>query len=595
MINDYAESAENRDWKVNVVINRLEPLIDIFSNEGKYSKNVMYAITINYLLGAGYLGVPYAFEKAGIVLGTIITISTTIILYITALWVAEASHRGMQLIEESERTVNFSGQRVVTTLSASKSSKKNRRASNNTSSSIANSSSGGGGEADVPQSPQLLQNIKPFEYSSMNEILPESYSLMKSPEGSLLTRKNSFEIQESSGMEPEIVDLTLAFLGPSGKTLYLVNLIFLSFVGLLAYAQIFIQTITIQLYVPSILSSLLFGCIVVPLSCLDLHEQIDIQVCMFVMRCIVIIIMIMGIVAAIFVDPYDNDNIDIIVVDSASNSGIKFPYPYLSQDISCADYAGFGVMFSTAIFAQLFQQSIPGLIRPLSLEDKTEVPQIFSRALTTTASVYIVLGVVSVCYFDTYIKPIISLNFVGMTWGLGHDPSKFVFYSNPRILLGILSYIIVLFPALDILLLFPLAASTLGNTLQVSFPESHKFVEKLSLLGDITSNVSLGRKTSLFLRVCASVFPVFLSIFVVNISLILQLAGICGIIIALIIPALLQRYSRAKLQVIFQNVIISCSFFWCFDYYSILPHLCLLFNILLFQILLFYHVHFDRI
>jgi hypothetical protein len=62
---------EAGEWERTEITNRLEPGIGNLSSDGKYNLNVMYAFTINYILGVGALGVPYAFENAGIFLGTV--------------------------------------------------------------------------------------------------------------------------------------------------------------------------------------------------------------------------------------------------------------------------------------------------------------------------------------------------------------------------------------------------------------------------------------------------------------------------------------------------------------------------------------------
>jgi len=153
----------------------------------------------------------------------------------------------------------------------------------------------------------------------------------------------------------------------------------------------------------------MFGGIVVPLSFLNLTEQITIQLFIFFLRFIVVALLIFGTVAAIFVDPYDNDNNKILLPGHSA--------PYISEDIPLMNFAGFGPMFANALFCQLFQHSVPGLIRPLSSEEKAEVPSTFFWALFTTLVIYVILGVVTVSYFGTLIKESISLNFVGFSWG----------------------------------------------------------------------------------------------------------------------------------------------------------------------------------
>ena len=556
---DYQD--DNRDEEY--MFHRLQPLIVDSTAAGKYDKHIMFMILVNYMIGVGYLAVPYAFDRAGILLSTFITIIAAFMMYMTSLWVAESSHRGMQLIEESERTSNFaSSLRVVTSLSSLKPRRKSKSTtprSHSASSTMLSSTltSTPTPTSDSEALTSSTTSTTPFEYASINEILPDfshSPSTFKTPEelAGGRARKNSFEqnLDLSDGLEPEVVDLVFEFLGTPGKTLYQVSLNSMTYVGLLVYAQVFMETTNALLHVPILISATLFGGTVLYLSFQEVHQQVDLQVYIFLARCVVIFIYITGMILAILIDPYDNDNIDIIVVDSASNSGITFPYPYISEDIPMAYYSGFGAMFSTALFSLLFHQAVPGLIRPLSQEDKAEVPQIFGKAIITSASVCILLGVLGASYFGNLLQTSISLNFVGMSWGLGHDPSRFAQYKVWLVLVDIISFVIALFPALDAIFTFSLIASTLGNNLQISFPNSGKFVENnSSFFGEVTSKDNLYTKTTALWRCTAVIPPIFMSVFITDMSLSVQLAGICGIIVSMVIPALLQRYSRARLQV----------------------------------------------
>ena len=106
----------------------------------------------------------------------------------------------------------------------------------------------------------------------------------------------------------------------------------------------------------------------VPLSCLELDEQVAIQFSMSLVRFLSIFIMVGGSLLALMVDH-----------DNPGENGRKNP-PYFapSDEDGClmsytACFSGFGVAFSTALFSQLFQHSVPGLIRPLKGQmDKVE-------------------------------------------------------------------------------------------------------------------------------------------------------------------------------------------------------------------------------
>jgi hypothetical protein len=77
------------------------------------------------------------------------------------------------------------------------------------------------------------------------------------------------------------------------------------------------------------------------------------------------------------------------------------------------DFTGFGVVFSTALFSQLFQHSVPGLIRPLPPADRPNVNGIFGAALGTTCFLYLLLGITAAVYFGKDTSSSINLNVRG--------------------------------------------------------------------------------------------------------------------------------------------------------------------------------------
>jgi amino acid permease len=366
--------------------------------------------------------------------------------------------------------------------------------------------------------------------------------------------------------ESEVLELVLRFLGPNGRTFYQTILMMLMFVGLIAYTQVFVSTFILQIYpgLSTIIPSLLFGLIAVPLSCIDLAEQISIQVFMSILRFVSLATLLFGTVIAMFLDPHPPDSLG----NSSSHSSTT---PYYQ-------FSGFGLMFTTAIFSQLFQHSVPGLIRPLQVEAKRHVSTIFSWALFTTGSIYILIGIACVLYFGSSINQAINLNFVNYYWGLQPPDINYtnLFVDNQQLghyvyflFIKFLSMLIVLFPALDTLSVFPLIANTLGNNFHAAFPKAYKRLSSLLLylpssfvsyifkysLNDQSapsfssstrytpSNRSVKQLTLRLWRLFVSLPPILISIYVTNLSLTLQIAGVCGVLVALVIPALLQYYS----------------------------------------------------
>jgi hypothetical protein len=203
------------------------------------------------------------------------------------------------------------------------------------------------------------------------------------------------------------------------------------------------------------------------------------------------------------------------------------------------------------------------LIRPLAPEDKKYVPRIFFMALVTTSAVYISIGCVCVIYFQENIEESVNLNFIGFSSRLVDPGSVY----EP--LISFFAMIVVMFPALDTLSVFPLIANTLGNNLNVAFPVLRRLVRaaynccygRVSIRDGINNeergeealleekrmrSQRIRKTTAILWRLVAATPPVICSHYVTALSATLQFAGLCGIILALIIPALLQRYSHQR-------------------------------------------------
>jgi amino acid permease len=345
--------------------------------------------------------------------------------------------------------------------------------------------------------------------------------------------------------ELEVTDLALEFLGHNGKVMYQAALMLLTYTGLLAYTQVFNCSFVSQLWpaAPQAVAPAIFGLVVVPLSCFDLAEQVTVQVLMSLLRFLSLGVLLFGTLAAFYFDPPPTP----VLAPPSS-----FPIDYfLPSSLPLANWAGFGMMITTAIFSQLFQHSVPGLIRPLSDEDKKKIPKIFKYALCTTAMIYISMGVACVAYFGDRLNESVNLNFVGFSWGVQNDEVG-------RVYVTILSMIVVLFPALDTLSVFPLIANTLGNNLHSSFPGLNNVIKGTLLsfgVGKTGENNKIDRKyihkiTMIGWRLAAAVPPIVASFFVVDLMFSLQVAGLCGIVVALVTPALLQRRTQDRVSLI---------------------------------------------
>ncbi|RMX67293.1 hypothetical protein DD238_002142 [Peronospora effusa] len=422
----------------------------------QYSPHVAYAFTVNYILGVGSLGIPYAFYRAGLLMGNIMIVLVTLLSYMTVMWICETVARAREA---------------------------------------------------------FVLNFHLDETSALTSFTTSSTTL---------TYKQATVTLEYEDF-PEVTQLCNRFLRPIGSKMYQICLLGLMYGGLVGYSQVFVNTFLTQVdhigdwQLSSVHAAIVFACIVLPLSCSDLTEQIYVQLVMSVVRFAALLIMIISAVYAVYEDPYDG--------------GAKFTDnlepPYMS-DYSLVDMSGFGVMFSTSVFSQLFQHSVPGLLAPLGARNQEKAKAIFGSTLLTTMMFYIALGSVSSLYFGPKLVTSVNLNWADFTWGIDDSMTLVPLWAK------LLSMIVVVFPALDTLSVFPLICVTLGDNMAAVVPKRW---------------TRGGRKSSwkLLCRFGAALPPLLISMFVSDLSVTLQISGLMGIYVAFFAPALLQLQARLEI------------------------------------------------
>ena len=558
-----------------------------------YNPTVMYFFCVNYILGVGCLGLPYSFLQSGMIQGTLLVILLSFVSYVTCLYVAEASYRGMQFKIDKSTSNPFKspklgrrgsigpdnsgdetndivvsamrhGMRSIASFTnlSSQSSKKNLLETSTIEKISTSSTNINPPIAPTAYSSLALDQLKAKYKYERGWV--ESPSKKAASSSSAKLQVNSKDVKSSSEpkkssvapifRECEVIELVDEFLGPSAKTIYQINLMLLTYVGLIAYAQVFSQGLISQILEPSnvfgdyankehlrgALSVSLFAAIVIPLSLLNISEQIYAQITMALLRFVSLAALLLGTLAAIAIDDKDSAiHWDASTTQNSSNnnSDTNFTLPYFKL-------SGFGIMFTTAIFSQLFQHSVPGLIAPLQTAEKKAVPRIFAAALVTTGLVYISTGICCVYFFGHRTKESINLNFVDFFWGYDSTNDYWVAAVS-----DVVSKTIVLFPVLDTLSVFPLIAITLGNNLHTA---SFKFINN-NILKRVYTESKLASKQAtsrlnIMWRVVACFPPILISSYISSFSFIIQLAGCAGIIVALITPALLQRAINKSLE-----------------------------------------------
>lgn len=220
-------------------------------------------------------------------------------------------------------------------------------------------------------------------------------------------------------------------------------------------------------------------------------------------------------------------------------------YPPSHSQISHAHFS----LSAVATYSFIFHHSVPILSEPI--KDKTSLPRVFLGALAVCCLAYTSLGLVVALGFGNHIHSQANLNWQNYVGCNAPGETKANFFA------AFVRFIILIFPALDVLSAFPLNAVTLGNGLVGAFfGDSAKYVLNPELevpqivQSQLPTYASTPRKRKYALtsfRLLAAVPPliaVTISARVgVNLETILKYTGLVGVGIAFAIPSLLRLHS----------------------------------------------------
>ena len=136
---------------------------------------------------------------------------------------------------------------------------------------------------------------------------------------------------------------------------------------------------------------------------------------------------------------------------------------------------------------------------------------------------YLLLGVTAASFFGPDTHPSVNLNFANFNFGFGP--------SAPPILQEVghvASTIVVMFPALDTLSVFPLIANTLGNNLlATSSPSLVRKIRTYMKLNGYKQSPTLNpvRLATIFWRLVAAFPPLIVSFYANDLSVSMLFAG----------------------------------------------------------------------
>lgn len=325
----------------------------------------------------------------------------------------------------------------------------------------------------------------------------------------------------------EIVDLVKLFLGSPWNQVYRLTLAVYLSGALWSYASVFGSSFAanLPLNIPSLgiqvnggrvcdiymeshrgchnLYSIylaIFALFVIPLSCKDLKDQKFVQVCLSLFRFLTIALMVGTATAALA-------------------AGEK------SSSIPESSSAGIISFLPVAVYSQLFHHSVPGLTQPL--RHKAKAGKIYAMVMFSTFALYFMLSIVLGLFFGSSLEAQCTIN-----WTKSSAP-------GPKWA----AYIIVLFPAFDVISAFPLGAITLVNNIL-----SEQEIISSPRLASHSSFVKYA------LRISVAAVPIVGAFLEHDLSFILKWCGFLGVMIAFIFPSLLNLFSRRACYAEFKHL-----------------------------------------
>lgn len=435
-----------------------------------FSPFIAFCFIINYIVGTGFLTIPWAFVQGGLILSTLLLVLAGIASDIAKTYLLETMSRAEEMLDSKLRWVKREGEREIE---------------------------------------QVL--IPPSNYGAIidsHELqtrqLPELKRRRATP---YLVKNRKFEINT----------LCRIFLGKPGLYLFTLFISLYTFGVLWAYTSVFSSAMAAIAPIFGngeeefnyVCYALIFGLIVVPLSCLELEEQVVIQVSLTGCRFMMLFLML-GTCTQCALDT----SIDL----GKSNNEAPLFQP-----------AGFHKVLPIVALANGFHSAMPGLSHPVA--DKKKLGNIFQSTIFFTSLLYGLLGLVLGGVFGEYVEQSSNLNWQGYRGGTGSinnngDVEGVAWWAKA------IALFIVSFPAFDVVSAYPLNAITLGNNMVGIY------------YGNKVHEMENNRWLSTLFRLIASVPPIFLGIFFRELGVITDYAGTSGIVLTFSIPAILYLKSK---------------------------------------------------
>jgi len=381
--------------------------------------------------------------------------------------------------------------------------------------------------------------------------LPTVYNELHAPTTGYRTIKDKdsvFEVPDSNQMDAashlhsivvvrsgqscrvEMTELCRMFLGERAKQAFACVISVYMYGTLWAYITVFAKAFAIVFNFSTYsyeLYLVLFAFIVVPLSLMELSEQVYIQVTLAVFRVVMVVVMISTTSIAYLTRTPAFGELSNMGFGGSSSSSTGL------QDGPPSELLNFNAsklyqLLPLAAYAYIFHHSVTALSEPIA--DRRDLTKMFAISLLVAFIGYTLLAIALASYFGPNVLSSSNLNwiyYVGSKKGID-DPTPY--YAQ------VIALFVILFPALDVASAYPLNAFTLGNNLMSSY------------FGDEIQAHEKSRLQLSGFRLLASLPPFVGAFFVSDLGHITSFTGLTGFVIAFIVPPLLAYYSNARMK-----------------------------------------------
>ena len=364
--------------------------------------------SVNYIVGTGVFGVPFAFYSGGILLTTLCIACAALASLCCAVYVMESMARSEGVISWWEQRNSVGPVSALSVISAENYEQTHQeRFFKQVNSELIN-------EPDAYSS-GCSSSSHVFEEEEQSSLMANSHS---KPENIIKLRKFDFTFMCS------------IFVGDYAKYFCQLTMFLYCYGCLWAFVSVFSSSVS-TLFFEYVLNSkcdiydahespgcrysyyafvALYAAVVIPLSLVDLGEQIYIQVTLTLYRFSAFAVMVFTCTYGIIYNWHHGKRDD------------TFEELLDEMSIKVFDMGGFAVAFSSTVVAINFHYNLPDVLQPVEPK-KGNLRTLVYAAMLTASVIYIAVGVSCAYFFGDKTEPLSTLNWKTYTaCGNGWDP-----------------------------------------------------------------------------------------------------------------------------------------------------------------------------